>query len=350
MLVYPGYSDLAVDGDPARLRLSEPVTQTPITLFALNGITTEMDYLRATVTGWGDMSPRSGCGEYPDALRELSISLVDRSVCNDRWFLGITENLLCAGCPNMPNGACYGDSGGSPIVQDGQGQWLQVGIVRFGANSCVGSNRPDVFMRAAICGNWIQGGIAAPNSAECLGADQYEADRYAADAQQFTTLGITQTQNFHVSGDQDWLKFDVKAGNRYVIQTHVDPTCTTAVDTLVWLFADQGRTPLADNDDDGGVPPVAFLTGAVREARLAWRAQADVQWAATVENIASTVGDLPTYGSDVQYSVVVNEFAHQSYMPSLQRVLPSPWSTDSLGNPVLLIPFPTSVPITAPAP
>jgi secreted trypsin-like serine protease len=360
-IVYPGYNEYGVDGDLALLHLSEPVTQTPISLFALDGITTEMDYMRGTVTGWGDMDPLSWFGEFPDALRELSMPLVDRSVCNERWFLGITENLLCAGYPNMPNGACYGDSGGPLMVQDGQGQWLQVGIVSFGVRFCVGSNRPDVFTRVATYGNWIQGCIADPNSSECLGADQYEPDSYAVDAQYLTTLGVTQTHTFHESGDQDWLKFDVKAGNLYVIQTHVYPTYTTAVDTLVWLFDDQGRTPLAYNDDDGGVPPVAFLTGPVRDAQLAWKAKADGQLYASIENIASTVGSLPTYGAGAQYSVVVNEFVHQSYMPSLQRALPPPSPTSSFeGFPtpifpfspivVTVIPLPTPVPITTPVP
>lgn len=353
VLVYPAYSDYAVDGDLALLHLTQPVTQTPITLFALDGITTEFDYLRATVTGWGDTNPYSWFGEYPDALQEVSLPLVDKATCNEKWFLGITDNLICAGYTNMPKGACYGDSGGPLMVQEASGQWLQVGIVSFGAGYCVGSDRPDVFTRVAKYQSWIQGCLADVNGRECRGADIYEPDNYPASAQLLPGFGVTQTHTFHELGDQDWIKFDVKAGNLYMVQTHVVPTFTLAVDTVVWLFDNEGRTPLTYNDNAGGLPPVPNYGTPVRDAQLIWQARADGQFFVSVENIAPTVGTVPTFGSAAQYAIVVEEMAHVNYMPEVLRVEPTPSGFPApiivpvVGEPAVPV-LPTPVPAPIP--
>ncbi len=75
---HPGYDPYYLDNDLALLRLSVPVTQTPISLFRPISGTSEYAYMRATVIGWGqsDLDYRAG-SPYPDgALREVSLPLV----------------------------------------------------------------------------------------------------------------------------------------------------------------------------------------------------------------------------------------------------------------------------------
>ena len=96
-----------------------------------------------------------------------------------------------------------------------------------------------------------------PDAAVCIGADTYEPDDTAAGGSVYATLASRETHTFHQAGDQDWLKFDVKAGNLYQIQTQYVVTYTAPVDTVVWLFDDEGHTPLTYNDD-GEVPQDPF--------------------------------------------------------------------------------------------
>ena len=53
IIVHPAYDPFELDSDLALIRLSQPVTQTPISLYALSGAADEMAFVRATVTGWG---------------------------------------------------------------------------------------------------------------------------------------------------------------------------------------------------------------------------------------------------------------------------------------------------------
>ncbi|HLE26936.1 MAG TPA: pre-peptidase C-terminal domain-containing protein, partial [Anaerolineales bacterium] len=68
----------------------------------------------------------------------------------------------------------------------------------------------------------------------------------------FSTTGVTltvnmsQTHNFHTLDDEDWVQVDLQAGSTYTFT--VDAAGARA-DTLLALFAPDGVTQLAQNDD-----------------------------------------------------------------------------------------------------
>src|SRR5690606_7299230 len=90
--VHPGYDPYYLDNDLALLRLSVPVTQTPISLYHPISGTDEYAHMRATVIGWGQSNLDYWSNSpYPDALREVSLPLVSHGRCASSYYGGITD-------------------------------------------------------------------------------------------------------------------------------------------------------------------------------------------------------------------------------------------------------------------
>ncbi|MEZ4831021.1 MAG: CARDB domain-containing protein [Caldilineaceae bacterium] len=83
-------------------------------------------------------------------------------------------------------------------------------------------------------------GVVATQCAD----DPFEDDDALAQAKDLT-IGAAQTHNTCPAGDQDWVKFELTAGNTYVIQTS---DLDFAADTVLDLYSADG-TLLATNDD-----------------------------------------------------------------------------------------------------
>lgn len=94
--------------------------------------------------------------------------------------------------------------------------------------------------------------------------DEYEPD----DSSDLATLlkpAEPQPHNLHVSGDQDWIRFEAAAGHTYVIETFgLGPK----VDTVLRLFDEQGRELAWD--DNGRAEEEALAS------RIRWRAAVDI--------------------------------------------------------------------------
>ncbi|MCC7368660.1 MAG: hypothetical protein IT306_09565 [Chloroflexi bacterium] len=96
----------------------------------------------------------------------------------------------------------------------------------------------------------------------CFAAqDSYEDDDSKAAAKPIGAPGVTQTRNFHRAGDEDWLTLTATAGRTYTITTS---NLGLASDTVLTLYAADGATVLATNDD----------AGANLASRIEWRAAA----------------------------------------------------------------------------
>jgi hypothetical protein len=337
-LMHPDFSQLTLDGDLGLLHLSALVTDTTITVFTPGVDGDELAFLRGTVTGWGNMDPRSWFGMFPDALQEVSLPLIGYAACRSSWGLPITDKQICAGYPDMNKAVCNGDSGGPLVVQLPDGQWRQVGIVSAGQEGCVGQPLPDIFTRAGAYKTWIDGCMQDPNAPVCMGADTYEPDNAAPEAHVYATFGVTQTHTFHQAGDQDWLKFDVQAGALYAIRTQHIVTWTAPVDTILWLFADEGRTPLAYNDNFVENPPFPLFDTVLDDSGLFWRPTADGVMYVSVENNAPVFDTVRPYGPGVKYSVIIDEYPHQAWLPAIR-------AGDAITLPVALpVPAPTLQP------
>ena len=95
--------------------------------------------------------------------------------------------------------------------------------------------------------------------AEGFEIDQYEPDDSPEQASRIA-VGETQSHNRHVSGDEDWLSFEVQPGITYTVQTI---NLGGHADTVIYLY-DEGGAELVF-DDDGGYESWA--------SRLEWMTQ-----------------------------------------------------------------------------
>jgi hypothetical protein len=82
--------------------------------------------------------------------------------------------------------------------------------------------------------------------------DAYESDDTAADANELLVDEIQQ-RSFHQSGDNDWVTMSLTAGDRILFLT-----AGSSCDTYLYLYAPDGATVLAEDDDSGGSPNAAI--------------------------------------------------------------------------------------------
>ncbi|TKJ31504.1 MAG: hypothetical protein CEE40_01585 [Chloroflexi bacterium B3_Chlor] len=93
--------------------------------------------------------------------------------------------------------------------------------------------------------------------------DEYEPDG-SPDLATLLKPGKPQVHNLHVPGDQDWIRFEARAGNIFVIETF---NLGSSVDTVLHLLDEQGNELAWD--DDGRAEEEALAS------RIQWRAQGD---------------------------------------------------------------------------
>jgi pimeloyl-ACP methyl ester carboxylesterase len=121
----------------------------------------------------------------------------------------------------------------------------------------------------------------SPGIEVCIAsADSYESDNTAATAR-LVNVGTTEVHNFDAAGDQDWFKFNARAGVDYTIRTG---NLDTNADTYLYLYDTDGTTLLAANDDYGGT----------LDSRITWQAPADGIYYAMVKHWNPNVGGCGT--------------------------------------------------------
>jgi len=120
-------------------------------------------------------------------------------------------------------------------------------------------------------------------------ADSCEPDDAVASAR-LISVGTTEAHNFDAAGDQDWFKFNARAGVAYTIQTS---NLGTSADTYLYLYDADGATLLAANDDYGGT----------LASRITWRAPTDGTYYVMVKHWNPNVG-----GCGTSYNVSVALF------------------------------------------
>jgi hypothetical protein len=78
--------------------------------------------------------------------------------------------------------------------------------------------------------------------------DAFETDNTFTTAKSIAVNGTTQTHNFHLAGDEDWVKFTITTGKVYTITTS---NLGASNDTYMYLYDTNGTTILAQDDDSG---------------------------------------------------------------------------------------------------
>jgi secreted trypsin-like serine protease len=337
--------------DVALIRLSTPVTYTPISLYQTVTGTTELDFMRATVIGWGAKNVIWDWFyyyfEYPDALREVALPLVNRAQCQRNTYYPVTDDMICAGYETLTKGACYGDSGGPLMVQRADASWAQIGIVSWGPSGCMAEGQYDVYTRVSSYHDWITTCMGNPDTVTCRGGDGYEPDNTAAEAQPLAAPVTHQMHTFHTDGDQDWVRFDVEAGSDYVFLTARITDTAPAIRTIIWLFDADGRTPITYTE---GIkwwetsPNPEFT----ESARLVWTADRTGSIYVSIEVLPDLYGYYTEYGSSARYWLTIGEYA-EYFMPTITtpEQLAAPVCLDAFGNPIL---DPFGNPLLCPAP
>lgn len=157
--VHWAFNEDTFDHDLALLRLASPFSlDDKVKIIPLATAADSARYasgVLATVTGWGRTNPPPEEPiQYPDDLMEVEVPIVDQTVCSTAYPGQITANMLCAGYSVGGKDSCQGDSGGPLIVPDGNGGWLQAGIVSWG-RGCAQPNKFGVYTRIANYTAWI---------------------------------------------------------------------------------------------------------------------------------------------------------------------------------------------------
>lgn len=85
----------------------------------------------------------------------------------------------------------------------------------------------------------------------CLATtDQYEGSDSDHTNAPYIDTNERQLHNFHRPGDEDWVRIYAWEGNTYVFHTY---DLGSAADTYLYLYAEDGSTVLASNDDTGAL-------------------------------------------------------------------------------------------------
>ena len=314
IIPHPDYDPTTIDNDLALIRLSTPVTYTPISVYQAISGTSEYDFVRATVIGWGAKNYDWISIDYPDALREVSVPLVSNEKCAQYLYYEVlTGNMICAGYDTLTKGACYGDSGGPLMVQKPDASWAQIGIVSWGPYGCTSYGQYDVFTRASRYTDWITQCTTDPNGLQCRGGDGYEPDNGPGTAQQLTGPIVNQMHTFHESGDQDWVRYDVEAGKNYIFLTARITDTVDYVNTILWLFDADGFTPITYTEGaDWWESYGAF--GFMESAKIIWKADRTGPVYVSVEVLPDYYGQV--YGPSTRYWLTVGEYA-ETYLPAV---------------------------------
>jgi secreted trypsin-like serine protease len=347
IIQHADYDPTQLDNDLALLRLSAPVTYTPISLYQAITGATELDFMRATVIGWGAKSVTFDwffiSFEYSDALREVSLPLVSQAQCRQNlYYEDITDNMLCAGYETLSKGTCYGDSGGPLMVQKPDASWAQIGIVSWGPSECVASGQYDVYTRVSRYYDWITTCMANPDATACRGGDEYEPDNSPAEAQQLAAPIVNQMHTFHEAGDQDWVRFDVEAGKEYLFVTGRITDTVAPLRTILWLFDANGYTPITYTEGVNWWESY-YGSGFTESARIVWKADRTGPIYVSVELLPYLYGQ--DYGVQTRYWLTIGAYA-EHFLPAVQGPVETPTAapTDAFGNPIVT-PYPASTPI-----
>ncbi|XP_053446579.1 granzyme A [Nycticebus coucang] len=126
---YPCYDPDTHEGDLQLLQLNrKAILNKNVAILPLRKGDDVKPGTMCQVAGWGkyhNKSPKS------DVLREVSVTIIDRKVCNDAKHYNfnpvIGQNMLCAGSLKGGKDSCNGDSG-SPLICHGSLR----GITSFG--------------------------------------------------------------------------------------------------------------------------------------------------------------------------------------------------------------------------
>jgi hypothetical protein len=101
-------------------------------------------------------------------------------------------------------------------------------------------------VRASSSGERTNSGPTSAQQPPPGAPDAYEPDDSPAEAKPLLLVGVPQRRSFHTGEDNDWASFWLDAGER--VQVYTSGPC----DTYLYLYAPDGTSILAQDDDSAG--------------------------------------------------------------------------------------------------
>lgn len=252
---HEGYDAVELRNDLSLLRLAEP--------FELDGNVALVQLADAEETAAlaeeGDPAVVTGFGataeieDASDVLLEAEVQTYADDRCESLYAEDgddvFGEQQVCAGEDRGHIDACYGDSGGPLVVptDDDRTEWLQIGIVSWGAG-CGQPLRPTVYTEVAAFADWLGSRGVGP-----AGSQRYEGDGARIPARGTRGKASRYPLAIDVEGFEGEL---ATASVRLIGLSHDRPE-----DLDIWLVAPDGTvvTLLSDVGGDDALDDVSVL-------------------------------------------------------------------------------------------
>ncbi|MHA1289946.1 MAG: right-handed parallel beta-helix repeat-containing protein, partial [Candidatus Thorarchaeota archaeon] len=140
-------------------------------------------------------------------------------------------------------------------------------------------------------------------------ADAYELDNDHTQATWIATYGATQTHNFHIAGDEDWIKFNAVDRSIYIIETlNLGADCNT----YVYLYSLDGTTEITYDDN----------SGERLASKIIWNCNASGTYYVKIRHHDSNVSGILTYYDVlVKQSGLVHNLNKDTYYYSIQDAI-----------------------------
>jgi len=155
----PKFDGFLLNYDFALCKLNRPVTIDQDTVILELNFEDEVPAAEENLIVMGQGLLEDG-GNVATVLNHVTVPYITNDQCNlpNRYNGGITDDMLCAGNPDLGGkDSCQGDSGG-PIIQsimrDGKIVHKHVGVVSWGIG-CALVNYPGVYSRTSKRAEWI---------------------------------------------------------------------------------------------------------------------------------------------------------------------------------------------------
>ena len=166
VVVHPNYNSLTFDYDVALIEIdgtfSFNTCVKPVKLISSQNAVPEATGNKVRVSGWGWTVPNQRTSSA-NQLQSVDVSIISNQKAGKQLDISypahpkLTQRMIATGANGTDRkGACHGDSGG-PLVfkQTGQND-IQIGIVGWGVENCVGGkNSPTIYTRLSKLVGWV---------------------------------------------------------------------------------------------------------------------------------------------------------------------------------------------------